>query len=196
MGRKYLNISVILNNLPLYLCTFIPSFMNNLEKFRRVKAFVFDVDGVLTDHSIFVFENGKIVRKLNDKDLIALRKAIEHKYKIAIISGGNLNGLAQIFKEIGITDLYEKTRDKKAAYDEFKSIYDIDNEQVLYMGDDLPDYPVMRIVGLPVCPKNAAPEIRAITRYVSPLGGGEGCVRDVIEKVLRLKKVWLPKQAK
>ena len=70
---------------------------------------------------------------------------------------------------------------------------EIDNEQVLYMGDDLPDYPVMRIVGLPVCPKNAAPEIRAITQYMSPLGGGEGCVRDVIEKVLRLKKLWMPK---
>ena len=167
--------------------------MNNLEKFRRVKAFVFDVDGVLTDHSIFVFENGRIVRKLNDKDLIALRKAIEHKYKIAIISGGSLNGLAPIFKDIGITDIYEKARDKKAAYDEFKTIYEIDNEEVLYMGDDLPDYPVMRIVGLPVCPKNAAPEIRAITQYMSPLGGGEGCVRDVIEKVLRLKKLWLPK---
>ncbi|MFK7981316.1 MAG: KdsC family phosphatase [Saprospiraceae bacterium] len=170
--------------------------MNNLEKFRRVKAFVFDVDGVLTDHSIFVFENGKIVRKLNNKDLIALRKAVENKYKIAIISGGSLSELTPIFKEIGITDIYEKTRDKKAAYDEFKTIYGIDNEQVLYMGDDLPDYPVMRIVGLPVCPKNAAPEIREITRYISPLGGGEGCVRDVIEKVLRLKKVWLPKESK
>ena len=167
--------------------------MNNLEKFRRVKAFVFDVDGVFTDHSIFVFENGKIVRKLNDKDLIALRKAIENGYKIAIISGGSLNGLAPIFKEVGITHLYEKARDKKEAYDEFKNIHEINDEQVLYMGDDLPDYPVMRIVGLPVCPKNAAPEIREITQYMSPLGGGEGCVRDVIEKVLRLKKVWLPK---
>ncbi len=167
--------------------------MNNLEKFRRVKAFVFDVDGVLTDHSLFVFENGKIVRKLNDKDLIALRKAIENDYKIAIISGGSLNGLASIFKEIGISYLYEKTRDKKVAYDEFKTICKIDDEQVLYMGDDLPDYPVMRLVGLPVCPKNAAPEIKAITQYMSPLGGGEGCVRDVIEKVLRLKKLWLPK---
>ena len=167
--------------------------MNNLEKFRRIKAFIFDVDGVLTDHSIFVFENGKIVRKLNDKDLVALRKAIDNKFKVAIISGGSLNGLAPIFKEIGITDIYEKIRDKKAAYDEFKEIYEIDDEQVLYMGDDLPDYPVMRLVGLPVCPKNAAPEIREITQYLSPLGGGEGCVRDVIEKVLRLKKVWLPK---
>ena len=165
--------------------------MNNLEKFRRVKAFVFDVDGVLTDHSIFVFENGKIVRKLNDKDLIALRKAVEHKYKIAIISGGSLNGLAPIFKEIGITDLYEKARDKKVAYDEFKTIYEIDNEQVLYMGDDLPDYQVMRRVGMPACPKTAVPEVKDIALYVSPFEGGEGCVRDVIEKVLRINRKWL-----
>lgn len=167
--------------------------MNNLEKFRRVKAFIFDVDGVFTDHSIFVFENGKIVRKLNDKDLIALRKALEHGFKVALISGGSLNSLGPIFKEVGITDIYEKIRDKKEAYDRFKYTYDIDDEQILYMGDDLPDYSVMRIVGLPVCPKTAVPEIREITQYMSPFGGGEGCVRDVIEKVLRLKKVWLPK---
>ncbi len=167
--------------------------MNNLEKFRRVKAFVFDVDGVLTDHSIFVFENGQIIRKLNDKDLTALQKATDNKFKVAIISGGSLNGLAPIFKGLGITDIYEKIRDKKAAYDEFKYAHQIDDEQVLYMGDDLPDYTVMRLVGLPVCPKNAAPEIKEITQYMSPFGGGEGCVRDVIEKVLRLKKVWLPK---
>lgn len=167
--------------------------MNNLEKFRRVKAFIFDVDGVLTDHSIFIFENGKIVRKLNDRDLMALRKAIENEFQVAIISGGSLGHLTPIFKEIGITNIYEKIRDKKEAYDEFKEVYQIDDEHILYMGDDLPDYPVMRMVGLPVCPKNAAPEIRTITQYMSPLGGGEGCVRDVIEKVLRLKKVWLPK---
>jgi len=167
--------------------------MNNLEKFRRVKAFVFDVDGVFTDHSIFVFENGKIVRKLHNKDLIALKKAIENGFKIAIISGGSLDSLVPIFKEVGITDIHGKSRDKKEAYDRFKAAYNIDDEQVLYMGDGLPDYPVMRLVGLPVCPKNAAPEIKEIAQYMSPFGGGEGCVRDVIEKVLRLKKVWLPK---
>jgi len=167
--------------------------MNNLEKFRRVKAFVFDVDGVLTDHSIFVFENGKIVRKLNNKDLIALRKAINNGFKIAIISGGGLDSLTPIFKSVGITDIHAKARDKKEIYDRFKAAYDIDDEKVLYMGDGLPDYPVMRLVGLPVCPKSAAPEIREIAQYTSPFGGGEGCVSDVIEKVLRLKKVWLPK---
>lgn len=164
--------------------------MNNLENFRRIKAFVFDVDGVLTDHSIFVFENGKIVRRLNDKDLVAMRKAIENNFKIAIISGGSLGGLITTFKELGVTDIIEKCRDKKVAYDDFKVAYDLDDERIMYMGDDLPDYAVMRIVGFPVCPKNAAPEIKEITQYMSPYNGGEGCVRDVIEKVLKLKKVW------
>lgn len=166
--------------------------MNSLEQFRRIKAFVFDVDGVLTDHSIFVFENGKIVRRLNEKDLLALKKAIDNGYRVAIISGGSLDGLKQTFKEIGITDIFEKIRDKKEAYDRFKYAYDIDDETVMYMGDDLPDYAVMRIVGLPVCPRNAANEIKEITQYLSPYKGGEGCVRDVIEKVLKLKKVWHP----
>jgi len=164
--------------------------MNSLENFRRIKAFIFDVDGVLTDHSIFVFENGKIVRRLNDKDLVAMRKAVENKYRIAIISGGSLGGLIPTFKEMGITDVIEKCNDKKAAYDNFKLAYDIDDEHILYMGDDLPDYAVMRLVGLPTCPKNAAPEIKEITQYMSPYKGGEGCVRDVVEKVLKLKKVW------
>ena len=167
--------------------------MNNLEQFRRINAFVFDVDGVLTDHNIFVFENGKIVRKLNNKDLVALKMAIDNEYKVAIISGGSLDGLVEIFREIGITEIYEKTSDKKEAYDTFKYSYEVDDERVMYMGDDLPDYAVMRIVGLPVCPKNAAPEIKEITQYMSPFNGGEGCVRDVIEKVLKLKKKWHPK---
>ncbi|MEM1123620.1 MAG: HAD hydrolase family protein [Bacteroidota bacterium] len=164
--------------------------MNRLENFRRIKAFVFDVDGVLTDHGIFVFENGQIVRKLNDKDLKAMRKAVENGFRIAIISGGSLGGLLSTFKELGITDVIEKCRNKKEAYDNLKLAYDWNDEHVLYMGDDLPDYEVMRCVGLPVCPKNAAPEIKEIVQYLSPYGGGEGCVRDVIEKVLKLKKLW------
>ena len=166
--------------------------MNTLENFRRIKAFVFDVDGVLTDHSIFVFENGKIVRKLNDKDLVAIRKAVENGFKIAIISGGSLGGLVPALKSLGVTDIYEQKQDKKEAYDTFKYAYDLSDEYIMYMGDDLPDYSVMRIVGLPVCPQNAAPEIKEITQYMSPFKGGEGCVRDVIEKVLKLKKMWHP----
>ena len=177
----------------IYLINLITSFtfiMNTLEKFRRIKAFIFDVDGVLTDHSVFLFENGKIVRRLNERDLFALKKAVDNKFKVAIISGGNLSGLIPTFKALGITDIFEKQGDKKEAYDTFKYSYELDDEHILYMGDDLPDYSVMRIVGLPTCPNNAAPEIKEITQYLSPFKGGEGCVRDVIEKILKLKKNW------
>lgn len=164
--------------------------MNNLEKFRRIRAFVFDVDGVLTDHSVFVFESGRIVRKLDERDLFALRMAVKQGFPIAIISGGGLSGLKETFQSLGITDIVEKSTNKKEDYDIFKMTYDLDDERILYMGDDLPDYQPMRIVGLPVCPNNAAAEIKEIAQYISPLGGGQGCVRDVIEKVLKLNKKW------
>ncbi|MEM6318179.1 MAG: HAD hydrolase family protein [Bacteroidota bacterium] len=166
--------------------------MNNLEKFRKIKAFIFDVDGVLADHSVFVFTNGQIVRQLHQKDLVALEKAVSQKFIVAVITGGSLGGLLTTFQELGIRDIYEKKRDKKAAYDDFKLTYDLDDEQILYMGDDLPDYAVMRIVGLPTCPQNAAPEIKEISVYSSPYKGGQGCVRDVVEKVMKLKKAWHP----
>ncbi len=165
--------------------------MNNLENFRQIKAFVFDLDGVLSNQHLFIFENGKIIRQLHEKDLFALRLAVQQGYEVAIITGASLDGLIETFKAIGITNLYEKSADKKSDYDDFIYTYDLDHEQVLYMGDDLPDYQVMRIVGMPVCPKNAAAEIKEIALYISPFSGGEGCVRDVIEKVLRLKKHWV-----
>lgn len=164
--------------------------MNNLEHFRKIKAFIFDVDGVLSDSNLFVFEQGKIVRQLYQKDLFAIKKAIDNGFRIAVISGGNLDTLIQTFKGLGIVDIYEKSRNKKEDFDDFKLTYQVENENILYMGDDLPDYAVMRVVGLATCPINAAPEIRDIAQYHSPYKGGEGCVRDVIEKVLKLRKVW------
>ena len=164
--------------------------MNILENFRRIKAFVFDVDGVLTDHGVFVFASGKTVRKLNDKDLVALQKVIKSDLKIAIISRAGLGGLVEIFKKMGITDIFENTLDKKDAYLTFKYSYDLNDEHILYMGDDLPDYEAMRFAGLTACPTDASIEIKEISQYISRFKGGEGCVRDVIEKVLRLKKQW------
>jgi len=165
--------------------------MNNIEKFKQIKAFVFDVDGVLCNQHIFVFENGQLMRQLYQKDLVALRIAIHEGFKIAIISGGNLTHLSPTFKELGIKDIFHLSRDKKEDYLEFLDKHDLDDINVLYMGDDLPDYQVMRRVGLPTCPKSAVPEVKEISLYVSPNDGGEGCVRDVIEKVLRIKKKWL-----
>jgi len=165
--------------------------MNNIEKFRKIKAFVFDVDGVLCNQHIFVFENGQVMRQLHQKDLTALRIAKEEGFEIAIISGGNLNHISPTFKEMGITNIFHLSRDKKEDYLEFIALYDLADEEVLYMGDDLPDYQVMRRVGMPACPKTAVPEVKDIALYVSPHEGGEGCVRDVIEKVLRINRKWL-----
>ncbi len=165
--------------------------MNNVEKFKKIKAFVFDVDGVLCNQHIFVFENGQIMRQLHQKDLTALKIAIQHEYKIAFISGGNLTHLTPTFKDLGITDIYHLSRDKKEDYQEFTNIHDLEDTEVLYMGDDLPDYQVMRLVGMPTCPKSAVPEIKELSLFVSPSNGGEGCVRDVIEKVLRIHRKWL-----
>ena len=165
--------------------------MNNLENFQKVKAFVFDLDGVLSNQHLFFFENGKIVRQLHEKDLFALKLAIQQGYQIAIITGGSLNGLKETFKALGINNLYERSANKKSDYENFVYAHDLDHEQMLYMGDDLPDYQAMRLVGMPTCPQNAATEIKEIALYISPLSGGEGCVRDVIEKVLRLRRHWL-----
>ncbi|MEM1124737.1 MAG: HAD hydrolase family protein [Bacteroidota bacterium] len=162
------------------------------EYLNHITTFIFDVDGVLADHSIFVFTNGQIVRQLHQKELVALEKAVSQKFIVGVITGGSLGGLLTTFHNLGIRDIYEKKRDKKAAYDDFKLMYDLDDEQILYMGDDLPDYAVMRIVGLPTCPQNAAPEVKEISIYTSPYSGGQGCVRDVIEKVMKLQKVWHP----
>jgi 3-deoxy-D-manno-octulosonate 8-phosphate phosphatase (KDO 8-P phosphatase) len=164
--------------------------MNTLEKFHSIKAFIFDLDGVLTNHNLFVFENGQIVRQIHERDLYALERAIAAKFRIAIITGGTLKGLKPIFQSIGVKDIIEQSRDKKADYDAFKYAYDLNDEQIVYMGDEMPDYAVMRIVGLPTCPKDAAPEIKEIAQYMSPYKGGEGCVRDIVEKILRLKKAW------
>ena len=164
--------------------------MNKLELFRDITTFVFDVDGVLTDSNLFFFENGRIVRRLHERDLFALRQAVTKGFRVAIISGGPLNALQAIFHDLHIVDIYSKASDKKAVYDELKTVYNLRDEEILYMGDDLPDYLTMRLVGLPTCPANAVPEIKEIAQYQSPYRGGEGCVRDVVERVLKLNKKW------
>ena len=165
--------------------------MNNLEQFGRIKTLIFDVDGVLTNSDLIVLENGQLLRKMNTRDGYALKKAVESGLRVAIITGGKSSGVVQRLRNLGITDIYHSITDNLAAYEEFVYTYDLDEEYILYMGDDLPDYETMRRVGMPVCPKDAAHEVRAISLYVSHLKGGEGCVRDVIEKILRIKGKWL-----
>lgn len=164
--------------------------MNYLESFNHIHTFIFDVDGVLTDATVLVLEDGKLLRKMSIRDGYALKRAVQMGYRVCIITGGKSEGVRTRLENLGITDIYTGVSDKLEVFEEYIQIYDLNPQDILYMGDDLPDYPVMRKVGLPACPKNAAPELFQISAYVSPYRGGEGCARDVIEKVLRLHNKW------
>ncbi|MFT7120761.1 MAG: 3-deoxy-D-manno-octulosonate 8-phosphate phosphatase (KDO 8-P phosphatase) [Neolewinella sp.] len=169
--------------------------MNELENFASINTFIFDVDGVLTNSQLLVLENGKLLRQMNVRDGYAIKRAIDMGYRVAIITGGKSEGVVTRLKNLGVVDIYYGISDKIKAYREFMYLYedDITYENVLYMGDDVPDYEVMRFVGLPACPYDACSEILSVAKYVSHAKGGEGAVRDVIERTLRLNGHWLPK---
>ncbi|MBK8492302.1 MAG: HAD-IIIA family hydrolase [Saprospirales bacterium] len=165
--------------------------MNTLERFQPIHTFLFDVDGVLTNSELIILEDGSLIRKMNVRDGYALKRAVAQDYRIGIITGGSSTGVTSRLRQLGIEDIYTGVENKKEAYEDFLQKHQIDEETILYMGDDVPDYEVMRRVGLPTCPRNAAPEILEISQYVSPIEGGYGCVRDVIEKVLRIHGKWM-----
>lgn len=164
--------------------------MNELERFGEITTFIFDVDGVLTNSELIILENGQLLRKMNTRDGYAMKRAIQKGYYLCIITGGGSSGVTQRLKGLGITDIYSKIDNKMDAFDEYIHMHDLNPAHILYMGDDIPDYEVMRKVGLPCCPYDAASEIFGISQYVSPLKGGKGCVRDVIEKVLKIRGDW------
>lgn len=164
--------------------------MNQLERFQPISTFIFDVDGVLTNSHVLVMEDGKLLRQMSIRDGYAIKKAVDEGYHLCVITGGKSEGVKKRLEALGVQDIYIGKQDKTEAYEEFIDAYEIDPDSVLYMGDDLPDFQVMRRVGLPTCPKNAAPEILEIAKYISPYEGGSGCARDVIEKVLRLHGKW------
>lgn len=165
--------------------------MNYLEKFKDINTFIFDVDGVLTNSNLLILENGALLRTMNVRDGYAIKKAVEKGYRVCIITGGQSKGVKLRLEALGVTDIFDGISDKLDTYLKYIKAHDINPDTIMYMGDDLPDYEVMRHVGLPVCPMNAAHEISAFAQYISPLKGGEGCVRDVIEKVMRLHDYWL-----
>ena len=160
------------------------------ELMPQITTFIFDVDGVLTDGSVYVFENGELVRQMNIKDGYALKTAVDAGFKVCIISGGSNEGVRTRLSKLGLTDIYLGAHNKIEQYQEILKKYDLNPDNILYMGDDIPDYPVMKLVGLPCCPKDAASEIQEISKYVSQKKGGKGCVRDVIEQVLKVQDKW------
>lgn len=164
---------------------------NYKEYLNQINTFVFDVDGVLTDGTIQVNTKGELLRTMNMKDGYALKIAQQNGYTVCIISGGTNEGVRSRLRNLGLTNIYLGVQDKVEQLDEFLDIYDLKAENVLYMGDDIPDYYVMKLVGMPCCPQDAATEIKEISKYVSHKKGGKGCVRDVIEQVLKVQGKWL-----
>jgi len=161
-----------------------------LEKFRHITTFVFDVDGVLTDGNLFLLGDGLMARRMNIKDGYALQLAVKKGYHVLIISGGDSLEVKDRLLKLGIKDVWMKATDKKNILGDYMKQHALAKEAVLYMGDDIPDGQVMRITGLPCCPADAVQEIKEISLYTSHIKGGDGCVRDVIEKVMKLRGDW------
>lgn len=161
------------------------------EIMNDITTFIFDVDGVLTDGTVHITPTGEMLREMNIRDGYAMKAAVENGYTVCIISGGSNEGVRVRLRNLGITDIHLGVSDKVETFKEFIDIYNIKPEQVLYMGDDIPDYHVMKLVGLPTCPQNAAPEIKNLSKYISHINGGNGCVRDVIEQVMKVQGKWM-----
>ena len=163
---------------------------NYKEYIKDITTFIFDVDGVLTDGSVLITTSGEMLRRMNVKDGYALKTALLKGYKICIITGGSNEGVRNRLRGLGITDIYLGAHLKEEPLLEYLDMYSIAPDSVLYMGDDLPDIPPMRKVALASCPQNAVAEVKSICDYVSHKNGGEGCVRDIIEQVLKVRGDW------
>ena len=164
--------------------------MNVLEHFQDISTFVFDVDGVLTDGGVLLLENGLQARRMNIKDGLALQMAVKQQYNVVILSGGSSEPVIHRLQYLGIREIHLGLKDKLKFLQSYLEQQHVNWKQVLYMGDDLPDLPVLEAAGLPCCPADAVIEVKKQSKYISSYNGGYGCVRDVIEKVLKLNDHW------
>ena len=162
----------------------------------NIKAFVFDVDGVFTDGSVYLMPDGSMCRTMNVLDGYAVVKARKHNYPICVITGGDDPMVRNRINYLGITDYYAKIGDKLEKFEEFKQKYNLKNEKILTMGDDLPDMGMMKISGISACPENSVAEIKLMSDYISTIQGGKGAVRDVIEQVMKVQGKWLEDDTK
>jgi len=163
---------------------------NPLEKFKEIETIICDVDGVLTNNQVFTTEEGELLRSFNVKDGYAIKKAIQAGIRFFAITGGRSQGVKIRLDQLGFTEVHLGISNKLLTYEKLVEEYELDEGKILYMGDDVPDYKVMRRVGLPACPQDAAIEVMDIALYISPFRGGDGCARDVIEKMLRIQEKW------
>lgn len=162
-----------------------------LDKFQNIKVFVFDVDGVMTNGMLYVQDDGSLLRRMNIKDGYALQLAVKKGYQVWIISGGNSEGSKRRLEKLGVKECHFAVKNKAVLLQDLMQQYNVTNsDSVLYMGDDMPDIAPMALSGLKTCPNDACSDVLNIADYISPIIGGNGCVRDVIEKVLKPNFDW------
>jgi 3-deoxy-D-manno-octulosonate 8-phosphate phosphatase (KDO 8-P phosphatase) len=160
-----------------------------------ISTLIFDVDGVFTDGMVTVMPDGQLLRRMSSKDSYALQYAIKKGMRVAIITGSNSMVIAETLRHLGVRDVYLESKNKLVVYEKFIAEHGIADEEILYMGDDIPDYPVLSRVGVSTCPADAGEEVKRICHYVSHKNGGHGCVRDVIEQTLRSQDKWFDADA-
>ena len=158
---------------------------------KKIKAIIFDVDGVLSRQTITLSHEGEPLRTVNIKDGYAIQLAVKMGLRIAILTGGNTEAIRKRYEGLGVEDIYMGCAVKITTYQEFKEKYQLKDAQIIYVGDDIPDYEVMKACGCPCCPADACWDIKYISTYVSSFAGGDGCGRDIVEQVLRAQKKWL-----
>lgn len=161
------------------------------EYLNNINTFIFDIDGVFTDGSLLIDNEGNLLRTMNVKDGYAVKIALNKGYNVCIITGGRNEAVKKRLNDLGLHDVYLNSHDKIIALEDYISKKNIKLEKALYMGDDLPDIPVMERVGLATCPQDAVAEVKAVSKYISHIKGGKGCVRDVIEQVLKVQNNWM-----
>lgn len=164
---------------------------NYKDLLHKITTMIFDYDGVLTDGSVILLPDGEGVRSGNVKDGYAIQLAMKNGYRIAIISGGRSASMERRMEMLKVTDVYLGVTDKLSVFRQFCADNHLQPENVLYMGDDIPDYKVMREVGVACCPLDAAQEIKNISHYISDYPGGRGCIRDIIEQVMKIHGKWM-----
>ena len=158
---------------------------------QKITTLIFDVDGVLTDSSILVTSDGEMLRKMNTRDGLALKLAVDAGLNVCIISGGSNEGVRKRLQGLGLKDVILGAHDKIKNLKTLMALLNVTKEEIMYMGDDIPDIPVMAVVGLPCCPQDAVPEVKAVSEYISHINGGQGAVRDIVEQILKIKGHWL-----
>lgn len=157
----------------------------------KVNTFIFDYDGVLSDGSVILTSDGDALRTANVKDGYAMQLAVKKNYRIVIISGGYSESMKRRFESLKIEDVFLGVDKKIDIYNQYLKTHNLENENVLFMGDDIPDYEIMLAAGVPTCPADAVEEIKRLATYISHQAGGQGCVRDIIEQVLKVQGKWM-----